>query len=215
MMMGDEEMVEKRKSSYELDDADAFKEAINVMLGNIGIALRDHQEKDLSLSQQETTRVSEEEGMLVFRNSLSDDAYVLNKLTLKLGDFPESSVYRLYAIPLAKVLCGAEITDLDQYLGVKEKKEDEGDKKLDRILNVSIPVIVSVAIKEMSLEEVLNFSPGYIIQFNKDSDDSLDLLVNDKKIGEGEAITIEERFGLQIKKITSVQQKIKSFLGDM
>ena len=52
MMMGDEEIAEKRKSSYELDDADAFKEAINVMLGNIGIALRDHQEKDLSLSQQ-------------------------------------------------------------------------------------------------------------------------------------------------------------------
>lgn len=217
MMMEDDEVAEKRATEYGPDDDDAYKEAINVMLGNIGITLREHLEKDINLSQQETKSISEEEGLLGLRNVLADDRYVVSRLAMTIGDYPETAVYRLFSLPLAKILCGGEIGDLDEFFGVSggaKPKKPSKENELERILNIPVPVIVRVASKRMSLEEVLKFSPGYIIQFNKNSDENLDLLINDKKIAEGEAITIEERFGLQVKKITSVERKIESMLGD-
>lgn len=215
LAMSDEDEVKQKREapSYGADDADAFKEAINVMLGNIGIALRGHLEKELSLSQQESNHISDDGGMLVLRNSLPDESYVVVRFVVKIGDYEDAVVNRLYSIGLAKALCGAEPEAVDDSVGAVQKsgKKETEKETLERVFKILVPVIVNVAEKKMPIEEIIRFSPGYIIQFNKNSDELLELRVNNKKLADGEAITIEERFGLQIKKITSLETKIKAF----
>lgn len=82
-----------------------------------------------------------------------------------------------------------------------------------RILKLEVPVIVQLAWREMSLAEILNLSNGAIIEFEKSFDAPLDLKINNKIIGCGQAVKVGEKFGLRIAAIGSVTQRIKAMGG--
>ncbi len=85
--------------------------------------------------------------------------------------------------------------------------------QVERILNLEVPVIVRLAERIMMLSEVLNLSSGSIIEFEKSSDSELDLMINNKCIGKGNAVKVGENFGLRISHIGSVQDRIKAMGG--
>ncbi|MHC4915411.1 MAG: FliM/FliN family flagellar motor switch protein [Planctomycetota bacterium] len=78
-----------------------------------------------------------------------------------------------------------------------------------RILGLTMPVAVVVADKDMTLEAALRLAPGVIIEFSKRADADLDLFVNHHKIGSGEVVTIGERFGIQVRHIEGLEQRIR------
>jgi len=82
-----------------------------------------------------------------------------------------------------------------------------------RILKLEVPVIVQLAHREMSLKEVLNLINGAIIEFEKSFDAPLDLKINNKIIGCGQAVKVGEKFGLRVGEIGSVTQRIKAMGG--
>ncbi len=71
-------------------------------------------------------------------------------------------------------------------------------EQLRRIEPISVPVVVQLAERTMRLEKVLDISVGTIIEFEKLADSELDLLVNNKPIGTGNAVKCGENFGLRI-----------------
>lgn len=75
---------------------------------------------------------------------------------------------------------------------------------LDAILKLEVPVIVLLGERSMRLSEVMNLSPGAIIELPKPADDELELLVNNKTIGVGKAVKVAENFGIRI-----------TFIGDL
>ena len=80
---------------------------------------------------------------------------------------------------------------------------------IQRILRLKLPLSVVVAEKQMPVETVIKLGPGTIIEFNKSADEDLDLRVNDQKIGAGEVVIIGERFGIQLRSIDGLQQRIR------
>jgi flagellar motor switch protein FliN len=85
--------------------------------------------------------------------------------------------------------------------------------ELRRILHLEVPVIVKLAERRLSLAEVLRLGAGAIIEFSKSSDEPLELLINNKSIGFGDAVKVGENFGLKISQIGDVKQVIRS-LGE-
>jgi flagellar motor switch protein FliN/FliY len=85
--------------------------------------------------------------------------------------------------------------------------------ELKRILQLEVPVIVKLADRKLSLQEVMRLGPGAIIEFFKASDQPLELLVNNKTIAIGETVKVGENFGLKITQIGDVKQVIKSLGG--
>lgn len=81
---------------------------------------------------------------------------------------------------------------------------------LQRILQLSVPVIVKLAERKLSLHEVLRLGNGSIIEFFKSCDQPLELLINNKPIGVGETVKVGENFGLRITQIGDVKAVIKS-----
>jgi flagellar motor switch protein FliN/FliY len=79
-----------------------------------------------------------------------------------------------------------------------------------RILRLQVPVIVKLAERKLSLGEVMRLGQGAIIEFFKASDEPLELLINNKPIGVGEAVKVGENFGLKITQIGDVKQIIRS-----
>ena len=82
--------------------------------------------------------------------------------------------------------------------------------ELERILHLSVPVIVKLAQRKLTLSEVLRLGTGAIIEFEKASDQPLELMINNKVIGLGETVKVGENFGLRITQIGDVKQVIRS-----
>ena len=82
--------------------------------------------------------------------------------------------------------------------------------ELNRILRMEVPVIVKLADRKLTLQEVMRLGPGAIIEFFKASDQPLELLINNKTIAIGEAVKVGENFGLKITQIGDVKEIIKT-----
>ena len=52
-----------------------------------------------------------------------------------------------------------------------------------------------------SIKEILEFAPGTIVELNKIAGETIDLLVNGRRIAKGEVVVIEESFGVRITEI--------------
>lgn len=77
-----------------------------------------------------------------------------------------------------------------------------------RILRLQVPVIVRLAERTMPLAEIVNLSSGAILEFDKPAEAELDLMINNKCIGQGQAVKVGENFGLRITVIGSVRDRI-------
>jgi flagellar motor switch protein FliN/FliY len=86
-------------------------------------------------------------------------------------------------------------------------------RELSRILQLEVPVIVKLAERQLTVAEVMRLGPGAIIEFEKASDEALELMVNNKTIGVGETVKVGENFGLKVTQVGDVKQVIRS-LGE-
>ena len=82
--------------------------------------------------------------------------------------------------------------------------------ELQRILRLEVPVIVKLADRKLNMNEVMRLGVGAIIEFFKASDEPLELQINNKVIGAGEAVKVGENFGLRITTIGDVKAVIRS-----
>lgn len=79
---------------------------------------------------------------------------------------------------------------------------------LDTIMKLKVPLIVTVGSQRLPLDSVLAFAPGSIIELNKSSDEPLEILINNKNVGTGEAIKVGENFGVRISKMRPPDQRV-------
>ena len=82
---------------------------------------------------------------------------------------------------------------------------------LRRVLGLEVPVIVKLAERKIAMNEVLRLGVGAIIEVVKSSSEPLDLMINNKVIGQGETVKVGENFGLRITRIGDVKQAVRSF----
>ena len=54
---------------------------------------------------------------------------------------------------------------------------------------------------DVSIQDILDFAPGTIIELNKIAGEPIDVLVNGKYVAKGEVVVIEESFGIRITEI--------------
>lgn len=85
--------------------------------------------------------------------------------------------------------------------------------ELQTILKLTVPVIVQVGQRYVSLDGVLALAPGAILEMEKSAEKDLDLMVNNKRIGTGQAVKVGENFGIRITSIGSPQDRIEAMSG--
>lgn len=85
---------------------------------------------------------------------------------------------------------------------------------ISSILALEVPVIVRLAQRPITLAEVLQLTPGSILELPKDSDEELDLLINNRQIGRGLAVKIGENFGIRVTQINDTTGRVKAIAGE-
>ena len=74
-------------------------------------------------------------------------------------------------------------------------------ENIDLIKEVPLEVTVELGRTTKSIKEILEFAPGTIVELNKIAGETIDLLVNGRRIAKGEVVVIEESSGVRITEI--------------
>jgi len=80
---------------------------------------------------------------------------------------------------------------------------------LELLFDLDLPISVELARKDLQLQEIVNLGEGSIVEFDKIADENVDILVNNKKIAEGEVVVIDDRFGVRIINLVNPADRIK------
>lgn len=74
-------------------------------------------------------------------------------------------------------------------------------ENIDLIMDVPLEVTVELGRTKKSIKDILEFTPGTIVELNKIAGEAIDVLVNGKYVAKGEVVVIEESFGVRITEI--------------
>jgi len=72
------------------------------------------------------------------------------------------------------------------------------EKALDIVLDVKVQVTVQLGSVQLPMRDVLELSPGSVVQLMQHASDPVGLFVNDKLIAYGEVVVVEDNFGIKI-----------------
>ncbi len=72
---------------------------------------------------------------------------------------------------------------------------------LDVLLDVPVKLTVELGGCQMLMRDVLQLNVGSIVPLDKVADAPVELYVNHKRMGHGEVVVVEDRFGIKIMEI--------------
>jgi flagellar motor switch protein FliN/FliY len=81
-------------------------------------------------------------------------------------------------------------------------------RRLDMLLDLPLDVSVELGRTRMSIQELLALAPGSVIELDKVAGEPLDILINDRLVARGEAVVVNDKFGIRITDIVSPQERI-------
>lgn len=83
-------------------------------------------------------------------------------------------------------------------------------QNIDVLMDVELPVVIELGRTNMFIRDILELSPGSIVELNKLSGEPVDLLINDRKFARGEVVVIDENFGIRITDLVKVEDRINT-----
>ena len=89
----------------------------------------------------------------------------------------------------------------------KESKEP-GIRKMDLLLDVPLEVAVELGRSRMPIKTLLELGPGSVVELDKVAGEPLDILVNGRLIARGEAVVVNDKFGIRLTDIVSRSERI-------
>ncbi len=94
---------------------------------------------------------------------------------------------------------------------VENKTEEDGEKtpNLDFILDIPLKLTVELGRTKLLINDLLQLGQGSVIELDKLAGEPLEVLVNDKLIARGEAVVVNEKFGVRITDILSPMDRVE------
>jgi len=81
------------------------------------------------------------------------------------------------------------------------KEAADAAQNLHILYNVPVELSVELGSCVMPMKNVMELSPGKVVQLDKKSDAPADVYVNDKRIAQGEVVVVDNTFGVKITKL--------------
>ncbi len=95
-----------------------------------------------------------------------------------------------------------------------QNKTTTDNPNIDFLLDIPLTISAELGRTKMIIYELLQLSQGSVIELNKLAGEPLDVRVNDKLIARGEAVVVNEKFGIRITDIVNPQERIENLKGE-
>ncbi len=79
---------------------------------------------------------------------------------------------------------------------------------LDFILDVTLQVTVEVGRARMTIQDLLQLGQGSVVELEKLAGEPLDVYINGKPVARGEAVIVNEKFGVRLTDIISPDDRV-------
>ncbi|MDO9631952.1 MAG: flagellar motor switch protein FliN [Humidesulfovibrio sp.] len=92
----------------------------------------------------------------------------------------------------------------------KAQRQNPGTKRdLDFILDIPLEVSAELGRTKLLINELLQLGQGSVIELNKLAGEPMEIFVNGKLVARGEAVVINEKFGIRLTDIISPIERVK------
>lgn len=85
---------------------------------------------------------------------------------------------------------------------------ERSSKTIDFLMDVSLLVTVEVGRARMTIQDLLQLSQGSVLELEKLAGEPLDIFINGRAVARGEAVIVNEKFGVRITDIISPEERI-------
>jgi len=93
--------------------------------------------------------------------------------------------------------------------GAAATAAENKDRNLNLILDIPLRVAVELGRTKMVVSDLLNLGQGSVIELSKLAGEPLEVLVNDKLVARGEAVVVNEKFGVRLTDIISQKERVE------
>lgn len=115
---------------------------------------------------------------------------------------------------LADQQVNAEVEGASQSADFKELGDgttaQEGSKNLNFLLDIPLNVTVELGRTSMLINKMLHLAQGSVVELDKVAGEPVEVYINNKLLGKGEVVVVNDRFGVRITEIISQADRIKN-----
>jgi flagellar motor switch protein FliN len=86
----------------------------------------------------------------------------------------------------------------------------EKEKKMGILLDLSLPVSIELGRTNLALKDILDLQRGSVVEFEKLASEPVDILINGRKMAEGEVVVIEKHFAIRITSLVEASERVKN-----
>ncbi|WP_236021599.1 flagellar motor switch protein FliN [Geomesophilobacter sediminis] len=85
-------------------------------------------------------------------------------------------------------------------------------KNLDFIMDIPLQLTVELGRTKLLVKDVLQLNQGSVVELTKLAGEPLDVFVNSKLVARGEAVVVNEKFGIRLLDIVSPNERVDKVL---
>jgi len=85
---------------------------------------------------------------------------------------------------------------------------NEMPPNFELLLDIPLELTVEIGRTRLAIRELLELGPGSVVELAKLAGEHLDVLINGKAIARGEAVLVNDRFGIRLTDVISPSERI-------
>lgn len=103
-----------------------------------------------------------------------------------------------------------DVATENSFLSSEQSKGVHSEKGIELLLDIPLQVSVEVGRARILVRDLLQMQEGTLIELEKLAGEPLDLYVNSRLIARGEAVVVNEKFGLRLTDVVSPAERIEN-----
>ena len=101
---------------------------------------------------------------------------------------------------------------MNDRLAIEDQKDVPQMKNLDFIMDIPLQLTVELGRTKMLVRDVLQLNQGSVVELTKLAGEPLDVFVNSKLVARGEAVVVNDKFGIRLLDIVSPNERVDKVL---
>jgi len=89
---------------------------------------------------------------------------------------------------------------------------DQEMQKMKFILDIPLQLSVELGRTHMLVKDVLQLNQGAVVELSKLAGEPLDVFINSKLVARGEAVMVNEKFGVRLVDVISPNERVEKVL---
>ena len=94
----------------------------------------------------------------------------------------------------------------------EEQKDTPQMKNLEFIMDIPLLLTVELGRTKLLVRDVLQLNQGSVVELTKLAGEPLDVFVNSKLVARGEAVVVNDKFGIRLLDIISPNERVDKVL---